>query len=161
MRKYLSIICCFLTLTLTLTATTAWANESKIDLNEFAQQYFDTMVATQAPNATAQDLERYLALLTDDIGHSHLPYVTDDSRLKDGKQQMRKGMTFYLGAHSKYNAELLNVFVFNHSAIAIRYKNSAEGIHPESKQALSYTQTMMEVLEIEDGKVAVIRKYHE
>lgn len=119
------------------------------------------MVATQAPNATKTDLENYLSLLTDDIGHSHLPWVTDDSRLPDGKDTMRKGMLFYLAAHTEYNAELLNVFVFNHSAIAIRYKNSVKGIHPESKKPIVYTQTMMEVLEMENGKVAVIRKYHE
>ncbi len=74
---------------------------------------------------------------------------------------MRKGMTFYLGAHTEYNAELIDVFVFNNSAVAIRYKNHAKGIHPENNQEIEYSQTMMEVLEIEHGKVAVIRKYHE
>jgi hypothetical protein len=137
------------------------ASASEIDLEKFAETYFKTMVATQAPNATKDDLENYFSLLTDDIGHSHLPWVTDDSRLPDGKEAMRKGMLFYLGAHTEYNAELLDVFIFNNSAIAIRYKNSAKGIHPESKQPLAYTQTMMEVLEMENGKVAVIRKYHE
>jgi len=137
------------------------ASASEIDLEKFAQTYFKTMVATQAPNATKVDLENYLYLLTDDIGHSHLPWVTDDSRLSDGKEAMRKGMLFYLGAHTEHSAELLDVFIFNNSAVAIRYKNSAKGIHPESKQPLAYTQTMMEVLEMENGKVAVIRKYHE
>jgi len=131
------------------------------DLNAFAQNYFDKMVATQAPNATPEDLENYLSLLTDDIGHSHLPWVTDDSRLPDGKEQMRKGMTFYLGSHDYYKAELLDVFVFNTSAIAIRYKDHAKGIHPQTKQAHEYQNVMMEVLELEDGKVAIIRKYHE
>tara|TARA_B100001059_G_C17376776_1_gene352428 strand:+ start:40 stop:498 length:459 start_codon:yes stop_codon:yes gene_type:complete len=134
---------------------------SEIDLDKFAQTYFKAMVATQAPNATKDDLENYFSLLTYDVGHSHLPWVTDDSRLPDGKEAMRKGMLFYLGAHTEYNAELLDVFIFNNSAIAIRYKNSAKGIHPESKQPLAYTQTMMEVLEMENGKVAIIRKYHE
>ncbi|WNC68813.1 nuclear transport factor 2 family protein [Thalassotalea nanhaiensis] len=142
-----------------LFATTAAANE--IDLKKFAHTYFDTMIATQAPDATKNDLENYFALLTDDVGHSHLPWVTDDSRLPDGKEAMRKGMLFYLGAHTEYSAELLNVFTFNNSAIAIRYRNSAKGIHPQNKQAIAYTQVMMEVLEIENGKVAVIRKYHE
>lgn len=155
MKKLYSMICGF------LLSTTVLASESKIDLSQFAQQYFDTMVATQAPNATEQELERYLALLTDDVGHSHLPFVTDDSRVKNGKLAMRKGMTFYLAAHSYYKAELLDVFIFNNSAIAIRYKNSVKGIHPQNNQAISYSQTMMEVLEMEDGKVAVIRKYHE
>ncbi len=141
--------------------TSVSAQGTKLDLKQFAQQYFDAMVATQAPNAKAQDIENYLALLTDDVGHSHLPWVVDDSRLPTGKQDMREGMTFYLGAHTEHSAELLNVFTFNDSAIAIRYKNSAKGIHPQSKQAIAYTDIMMEVLELEDGKVAVIRKYHE
>ena len=67
---------------------------SEIDLEKFAQTYFKTMVATQAPNATKIDLENYFSLLTDDVGHSHLPWVTDDSRLPDGKEAMRKGMLF-------------------------------------------------------------------
>jgi hypothetical protein len=151
--RYLVLIFTFLF----VSATTA--NET--DLKKFAQSYFDTMVATQAPDATKNDLESYFSLLTDDVGHSHLPWETDDSRLPDGKEAMRKGMTFYLGAHTEYSAELLDVFTFNNSAIAIRYRNSAKGIHPQSKQAIAYTQVMMEVLEIENGKVAVIRKYHE
>lgn len=139
----------------------AHGDKNVLDLKKFAKTYFDAMVKTQLPGTTPEALENYLALLKDDIGHSHLPYVTDDSRQPDGKQAMRKGMTFYMGAHTEYQAELLNVFVFNHSAIAIRYKNSVKGIHPQNKQEIAYSQVMMEVLEIEDGKVAVIRKYHE
>ena len=142
-----------------LFSTITFANE--LDLKQFAQTYFKTMIATQAPDASKVELENYLALLTEDVGHSHLPWETDDSRVPDGKQAMRKGMTFYLGAHTEYKAELLDVFTFNHSAIAIRYKNSAKGIHPQTNHAIAYTQVMMEVLEIENGKVAVIRKYHE
>ncbi|MFD2165886.1 nuclear transport factor 2 family protein [Thalassotalea euphylliae] len=144
-----------------LFSSSLFANEEKIDLNAFAKLYFDKMVATQAPAATEKELEEYLALLTDDVGHSHLPWVTDDSRLPSGKEDKRKGMTFYLGAHTEYQAELLDVFTFNQSAVAIRYKNYAKGIHPQNNQPIEYSQTMMEVLEIEDGKVAVIRKYHE
>ncbi|CAM3616471.1 MULTISPECIES: hypothetical protein [Pseudoalteromonas] len=140
---------------------TCSAQESQLNLKDFAQQYFDKMTATQAPTASEKEIEAYLALLTDDVGHSHLPWVTDDSRQPNGKALKRKGMMFYLGAHTNYSAELLDVFVFNSSAIAIRYKNYAKGIHPETKRPIEYSQTMMEVLEIEDDKVAVIRKYHE
>ncbi|WP_340674134.1 nuclear transport factor 2 family protein [Microbulbifer salipaludis] len=155
MIKILSAACIF------MVSIHLHAKESKIDLETFAQTYFEKMVATQAPDATKEDLESYLGLLTDDIGHTHLPWQTDGSRTPDGKDAMRKGMTFYLGAHTEYNAELIDVFVFNESAIAIRYRNHAKGIHPESKQEIEYRQTMMEVLEMEHGKVAVIRKYHE
>ena len=137
------------------------AEETKPDLKQFAKNYFSKMVASQAPNATSKELEDYLSLLADDVGHTHLPWQTDDSRLPDGKASMREGMTFYLGAHTEYDAELLNVFVFNDSAIAIRYKHTGKGIHPQSKQPIEYTRTMMEVLEMEGDKVAVIRKYHE
>ncbi|MCL1051780.1 nuclear transport factor 2 family protein [Shewanella abyssi] len=144
-----------------LAINSAQAQSSQSEMEQIAQHYFEAMVASQAPNATDKELENYLALLTDDVGHQHLPYQTDDSRAADGKQSMRKGMTFYLGAHTEYKAELLNLFTFNDSAIAIRYRHSAKGIHPQTKQENSYTSIMMEVLEIEDEKVAVIRKYHE
>ena len=150
-----------LTLGLALvTAFSAYA-EKPLDLNAFAQQYYKTMTATQAPNAGAKELEAYLALLTDDIGNQHIPYQPDDSRTPDGKEQMRKGMSFYLGAHTLFESTLLNTFVFNDTGFAIRYKNFAKGIHPQSKQLIEYTSTMMEVIEIENGKVAMIRKYHE
>lgn len=137
------------------------AKESKTDFMELGQNYFDAMVASQAPNATSKDLEKFLALLTDDVGSTHLPYVTDDSRLPNGKEDMRQGMTFYLGSHTEFNAELLDMFIFNSSAIAIRYKKSAKGIHPQTKQPIAYSQTQMDILEIENGKIAIIRKYHE
>jgi len=144
-----------------LTIPSVFAKAESINLKAFATDYYNAMVASQAPNATTKELEAYLAFLTDDVGHSHLPYVTDDSRLPDGKDAMRKGMTFYLGAHTEYKSELLNIFAFNDSAVAIRYTSNAKGIHPQNNQALEYSNVMMEVLEIEDGKVAVIRKYHE
>lgn len=133
----------------------------EMDLNQFAHKYFDLMVATQAPGATEKELEQYLSLLTDDVGHSHLPWVTDDSRLPDGKEQMREGMAFYLGAHTFFEAELLNVFVFNDSAIAIRYKKHAKGVHPQSKQNIEFTDVFMELLELDGNRIGVIRKYHE
>lgn len=149
------------TFTVSVFSNDTLSNQSKPDLKGFAQLYFDRMTATQMPNADSAALESYLSLLTDDVGHSHLPWVKDDSRLPSGKADMRKGMTFYLGAHDKYEAELLDVFTFNDSAVAIRYKNYAKGIHPQNNQPIEYSQVMMEVLELEDGKVAVIRKYHE
>jgi len=137
------------------------AKDTDIDFNAFAKLYFDKMVATQMPNATKTELEAYLSLLADDVGHAHLPWVVDDTRYPDGKEAKRKGMTFYLGTHTEYKAELLNIFVFNQSAVAIRYKHSAKGIHPQNNQPIEYTRTMMEVLEMEGEKVAIIRKYHE
>lgn len=128
---------------------------------EFAQRYFKAMVATQLPGAQPADVEAYLNLLTDDVGYTHLPHVTDDSRLPEGKAQMREGMTFYLGAHTHYAAKLLDAYTFNDSAVAIRYTHTARGLRPDTKEPVAYTQVVMEVLELESGKVAVIRKYHE
>ncbi len=79
------------------------------DPRAFARTYFELWTATQAPTATAADLERYLALLTDDVGHQHLPYAPDDSRSPEGKQSIREGMTHYLGKHIEYEARLISV----------------------------------------------------
>lgn len=151
----------FVTCVLSLFSFLAVASDEAIDLDKLAQSYFSAMVASQAPDANQEALETYLTFLTDDVGHTHLPWFADDTRNPEGKARMREGMTFYLGAHTEYSATLLNTFTFNQSAIAIRYEHSAKGIHPESKQAIEYTEVIMEVLEIEDGKVAVIRKYHQ
>lgn len=150
-----------LTLGLVLVTTFSVNAEKAFDLKAFAQHYYKAMTATQRPNATEKELEAYLSLLTDDVGSQHIPYQLDDSRTADGKELMRKGMSFYLGAHTHYESELLNTFIFNDSGFAIRYKNHAKGIHPQSKQPIEYTSVMMEVLEVENGKVAMIRKYHE
>lgn len=150
-----------LTLGLVFVTTFSVNAEEAFDLKAFAQHYYKTMTATQRPNATEKELEAYLSLLTDDVGSQHIPYQLDDSRTADGKELMRKGMSFYLGAHTHYESELLNTFIFNDSGFAIRYKNHAKGIHPQSKQPIEYTSVMMEVLEVENGKVAMIRKYHE
>lgn len=150
-----------LTLGLVLVATISARAEEPFDLKAFAQHYYKTMTATQAPGAGTKELEAYLSLLTDDVGSQHIPYQVDDSRTVNGKELMRKGMSFYLGAHTLYESELLNTFIFNESGFAIRYKNHAKGIHPQSKQPIEYTSVMMEVIEIENAKVAMIRKYHE
>lgn len=151
---YIALLSC-------LVSFSSAAAEVNQELKQLAKDYFDVMVASQAPTASSKELEAYLALLTDDVGHQHLPYVVDDRRLPDGKESMRKGMTYYLGAHTEYQAKLLNTFIFNDSAIAIRYEHSAKGVHPDNNQAIAYSSVIMEVLEVESGKVARIRKYHE
>jgi len=150
-----------LTLGLVLVASFSALAEERFDLKAFALHYYTTMTATQVPNAGAKELETYLALLTDDVGSQHIPYQIDDSRTANGKELMREGMSFYLGAHTHYESELLNTFIFNDSGFAIRYKNHAKGIHPQSKQPIEFSSVMMEVIEVENGKVAMIRKYHE
>lgn len=45
---------------------------------------------------------------------------------------MRKGMSFYLGAHTLFESTLLHTFVFNDTGFAIRYKNYVKGIHPQN-----------------------------
>ena len=42
---------------------TVSASEARVDLKEFAQDYFAKFVATQSPDASKKDLENYLALL--------------------------------------------------------------------------------------------------
>ena len=78
----------------------ALAEQDKFDAKAFAQNYFDVWSTTQAPEASADDIEAYLALLTDDVGHQHLPYDPESARDSEGKSKMRESMTYYLGAHT-------------------------------------------------------------
>ncbi|NVK26021.1 MAG: nuclear transport factor 2 family protein [Gammaproteobacteria bacterium] len=150
----------FLLVIFSLLSTALSAKESQ-NLTELANDYFEKMVATQMPNANEKDIERYLALLMDDVGHTHLPWDIDDERNPDGKKLMKEGMSFYLGTHSAYKAELLNVYTFNDSAVAIRYQKWSEGIHPQTGQPIKSHKVYLEVLELEGNKISVIRKYHE
>lgn len=133
------------------------------DLNELAMRYFEAKVATQQPDATAEDLERYLALLTDDVGYEHKPYMLlEEGRHEtdDGKRRMREGMTYYLGGNEKFTAELINVAI-GHNAIAIQYAGTHEFRRGGEGPILEEQYNLMEVLEVVDGKVSIIREYNE
>jgi len=131
-----------------------------LDQNEFANQYFAAWKATQAPNATVQDIAHYLSMLTDDIGHQHLPYDPDDDRASGNKSKMLEGMKYYLGAHTKYHAKLLHV-TSGFNVLVLTYATASEGVHPQTKELIKQQYTTIEVLELEEGKVSTIRKYSE
>ena len=132
-------------------------------LEELAATYFNAKVATQQPDATPEDLEAYLALLTDDIGYEHKPYrLLEERRAEtaDGKQRMREGMTYYLGGNEKFTAALDSVAVgFN--AIAIQYSGVHEYKRGGEGPILTEQYTAMEVLELVDGKISIIREYRD
>jgi len=133
------------------------------DLNELALKYFEAKVATQQPDATAEDLETYLALLADDVGYEHKPYrLLEEGREEtgDGKQRMREGMTYYLGGNEKFTAELDSVAI-GHNAIAIQYSGTHEYRRGGEGPILKKQYSLMEMLEIVDGKVSIIREYNE
>ncbi|NMH60146.1 nuclear transport factor 2 family protein [Alteromonas ponticola] len=126
----------------------------------FAQQYFTAWQATQAPDADESDIDAYLNLLTDDVGYQHLPYVTSGLRTADGKAELQKGLLYYLGSTSSYTANLEKVMV-GHNVIVIQYHTTVTGIHPDSQQATALTYRTVDVLELDEGKVSVIRHYSE
>ncbi|WP_233081016.1 nuclear transport factor 2 family protein [Rheinheimera soli] len=127
------------------------------DYDAFVKAYYQAQVATQQPDATKEDLEHYLSFLTEDVGNQHFPNAPDDSREPDGKALMRKGMSRYLGVHTEYKAELINYEV-GYNAVVIKHKFSARGKRADGSE-FSYAKTALDVLELEAGKVAVMRRY--
>ncbi|MCH9693485.1 MAG: nuclear transport factor 2 family protein [Gammaproteobacteria bacterium] len=129
------------------------------DTKRFVDAYLAARTATQQPDATVEDLEHYLSFLAEDVGYQHLPYNDDDSRHPDGKKGMREGMTYYLGKSKSFSAELVN-YTYGFNVVAIQY----EGVHEYQREGEPLTVNRykaMDVLEIEDGKVSVIREYLE
>lgn len=141
-------------------SATVDANTDEFDAKQFALHYYKAWTATQAPKATKADIEIYLKVLTDDVGHQHLPYDPDATRSDKGKLNMREGMLYYLNAHAEYRAELKNV-VIGFNVVVIEYGSYAKGKHPQTGEWIEHTYNTVEVLELENGKVAVIRKYSE
>lgn len=146
---------CLVGLTFLSTGTLA----DSFDYDAFVKTYFDAQVKTQQPNATKEDLEHYLSFLTDDIGNQHFPNAPDDSREPDGKEMMRKGMSRYLGVHTEYKAEIID-YQYGYNAVSIKHKFSAKGKRADGSD-FSYSKVVLDVLELENGKVSVIRRYGE
>lgn len=110
-------------------------------------------------DATSEDLEHYLSFLVEDVGYQHLPYNDDDSRQPKGKSDMREGMTFYLGKNKRFTAELMN-FTYGFNVVTIQYK----GVHMYQREGEPVTvesYLALDVLELDNGKVTVIREYLE
>lgn len=141
-------------------STAAIGAEKPFDGTAFGHEYFARWQATQAPTASKKDINHYLSLLSDDIGHQHLPYDPDDSREPDGKAKMRKGMLYYLAAHTEHQAKLNEVLV-GLGVVIIKYHTRTKGTHPNTGKVVEFSYDTVEVLEIENGKVSVVRKYSE
>ena len=131
----------------------------EFDPQQFALDYFNAWAATQSPDATMADLEHYLSFLVEDVGHEHIPHDIDDTRHPDGKQTMKEGMTYYLGKHIEYHAKLIGI-TYGLDAVAIQFDVSKSATRGPDETITSMTYNSLVVLEIEAGKVSVIRKYH-
>ncbi|MCW8090830.1 nuclear transport factor 2 family protein [Alteromonas sp. ASW11-130] len=138
----------------------SWAGINDEAKHIFARQYFSAWQATQTPDATESDIDAYLALLTDDVGYQHLPYVPSGLRRANGKIEMKKGLMYYLGTTASYKATLDNVII-GHNVIVLQYRTVVSGIHPDTQLPTALNYRSVDVLEIYEGKVAVIRHYSE
>lgn len=129
-------------------------------LEDFANKYYQAWVETQKPGASKESLDDYLELLASDVGHQHLPYDPEATREPDNKERMQKGMSYYLGSHTKYSSTLESLTT-GHNVIVIKYSTTSEGVHPQTKEIVKQDYNTVEVLEIENNLVSVIRKYSE
>ncbi|MEP1448810.1 MAG: nuclear transport factor 2 family protein [Paraglaciecola sp.] len=153
MKKCFSIVA----LVVTFFSSSALASSEPFDYDNFVEQYYRAMTNTQLPKASNEDLEFYLSFLTEDVGNQHLPNAPDDSRAPDGKALMRKGMSRYLGAHSEYQGKIVEYFV-GHNVVALKHTFAAKGLRADGSE-FSYSKEVLDVLELENGKVSVIRRY--
>ncbi|MEH6393310.1 nuclear transport factor 2 family protein [Pseudoalteromonas sp.] len=153
MKKCLSI----LTILISVISTATLASSDEFDYDNFVKNYHQAMTNTQKPNASKDDLEQYLSLLTDDVGNQHFPNAPDDSREPDGKELMRKGMSRYLGVHTEYKGKIIE-YIVGYNVVALKHAFSAKGLRSDGSE-FSYSKEVLDVLELENGKVSVIRRY--
>jgi hypothetical protein len=141
----------------TFLSITAFGHEDILDYDKFVKEYYDAQVKTQQPNASTADLEHYLSFLTEDVGNQHFPNAPDDSRAADGKKLMREGMTRYLGVHTEYKGKIIE-YIVGYNSVALKHTFSAKGLRSDGSE-FSYSKEVLDVLELENGKVSVIRRY--
>ena len=134
------------------------AGEKNFDYTAFAKAYFSAFNQTQKPKATKKDLENYLSFLTDDVAHQHLPYDTTDTRNPGGKEELRQGMTRWLAVNTEYKAELISI-AYERDVVVIKYRSTVKLNNENTGKELVINRKRLEVLELDNEKVAIIRKY--
>jgi hypothetical protein len=122
--------------------------------NSYAQAWFKTQMST----ATPADLEHYLSFLTDNVAYQHLPYDKTDEREDGGKEILRKGMAQWLKSNVDYKANI-NSVNFSQNLITINYDSSTTIIDSKTKETKIIRRHVIDSLEIDNGKISVIRKY--
>ena len=110
------------------------------------------------PEASEEDLENFLALLTEDVALQHLPYDTTDEREPNGKEVIRTGMSRWRGANTSYTAKLIEIN-HGHNVIILKYQAIMTIQDEKTRKERTITRNNIEVLELDKGKVSVIRKY--
>lgn len=144
---------------LVLASTGVYGEE--VDLDNFARQYFSAFVDFQLPEANSDVLDKYLDYLAVDVGHTHMPFRKDDTKYADGRDRYRKDLLSMMGKNKKLKAKLLEVRVFNTTAVALRFELSATYVDTDKDIVSPWSFVLTDILEIEDGKVSMIRRYHD
>ena len=144
---------CFFLLTCSVHAA-----NTNIDQLELANQYAKAWFKTQMPDATKADLEHYLSFLTDDVAYQHLPYDKTDDREEGGKEILRQGMGQWLASSTHYEANV-NSINFSNNIITINYDSLTKISDAKTNTERVIRRHIIDTLELENGKVSVIRKY--
>ena len=147
----------YFSLLITFVSTTLGQNTS-LNSEKFANAYFKAWNKTQAPKASKADLEDFLALLTEDVALQHLPYQKTDERKPNGKEVLRKGMNRWRGANTSYSAKLISIN-YGHNVIILKYQAIMTVLNDKTGKERTITRNNVEVLELDQGKVSIIRKY--
>jgi hypothetical protein len=70
---------------------------------------------------------------------------------------MRGGMSRYLGLHTSYEANIIE-YIVGFNSVALKHEFSAKGLRSDGSE-FSYSKVVLDVIELENGKVSVIRRY--
>jgi hypothetical protein len=154
MMNYIRIIFSFLI----ICASVVKADTTNLENINLANNYANAWFKTQMSTSTKADLEHYLSFLTDDIAYQHLPYDKTDERESGGKEILRKGMAQWLASNIEYKANI-NSINFSNNLIIINYDSATTIIDSKTKEQKVMRRHVIDTLEIENGKVSVIRKY--
>lgn len=136
----------------------AASQEESFNAETFATEYFKAWNNTQKPSATNKDLAHFLTFLTDDVAYQHLPYRESKGRKADGKEKLRKGMEKWLGTTSHYKATLTNT-LYDHNLMVLQYVAHIGVVNLDDGSTKQITRYRTDVMELDNGKVSVIRKY--
>ncbi|MEM1260776.1 MAG: nuclear transport factor 2 family protein [Pseudomonadota bacterium] len=127
-------------------------------LEQLAVAFIDAKNARQQPDADADAIERFLALIADEFTDEHIKFgvtVTD-------KAELRAGMTGKLADEVIYSRIEIDQIMTGHNVVFVKYTESAKVKPVHLDDVVEYTSTTIVSLEFdEQGLIRHIRRHHQ
>lgn len=127
------------------------------ELEKKVRIYLQAKEAAQQADSTEADVERLLALVTDDFKGQHLRFDVSACDSHGGKERFRAGLLHHLDSYERTDIEILEMME-GLDAVAAKFDETV--LYERDGAMIEETDRKMFVFEFEDGLISVERRYY-